>query len=146
MNKTVKYALILAAIAFVAMALPGAISVAFGFPMLIVSSGLALGIVLSVKGSIASRIFGEENYRRSASGPAIAIFILTGVKAFTSIMTFLAYRQMLGDEWPETDTSYLMGQYTAIMVVSLIYSIVIFASVIIRNFFVKKQVLSNKCK
>ncbi len=136
-HKVLTYATILSGIGFVIMALPGAVSVICGFPMLFASLGLAMGIILCIKGSIAKRIFGDENYRTSSPNLATVLFILTAFKVIVTIIEAITYRE-LGYEWI-IDRSYLMGRYVGILLASLLWSIVIFFAVIIKNYFTNKS-------
>ena len=133
MKLIIKYAAILSCLGFILMVLPGVISIACGFPLLVASFGLALGIILCVKGKIASKIFGSDNYRSSAPSWAMVIFILTGYKAVTSILSTLAYVRMFGYNTPVR--SYLLGQYAAVVTASFIYACLIFAIIIISSKF-----------
>ena len=136
MKPTIKYAAVLSCLGFIIMALPGVISIACGCPLLLASAGLAIGIILCVKGRIASKIFGSDNYRSSQPMLAIVIFLLTGFKAVSTIMSTLAYVRMFGYEAP--DRSYMLGQYTAILTASVFYSCVIFAVILLRSKFKSK--------
>ncbi len=138
MNLTIKYALTIACLGFILMVLPGAVSVACGCPLLYASSGLALGVIFCVKGKIASKIFGSDNYRSSAPGWATAIFALTGFKAFTAIFSTISYIKVFGYE--PVDKSYLAGQYVGILVASVIYAFIIFVSILLRSKFRKPDV------
>lgn len=142
MKPTVKYAAILSCLGFILMAIPGAISIAFGFPMLLASLGLALGIILCVKGKIASKIFGSGNYRTSATILGVGIILLTGIKAVSSVMSTLAYIRLFGYDIP-TDRSYMLGQYTAILAASFFYACLIFMAIIIKSKFKKSHNLEN---
>ena len=131
MKNTIKYAAILGCLCFFLMIIPGAISIACGFPLLVASFGFALGVILCVKGKIASKIFGSDNYRSSALSWAVVILILTGFRAVTSIMETLVYIRMFGNVSP--DGSYVLGQYAAVVTASLLYALAIFVVIIIRS-------------
>ncbi len=142
MSNTVKYAASLAGIGFAIMVIPGIIFILCGLPLLVASFGLSLGVILCIKGKIAQRIFGSENYRTSTTGLAIVIFILTGFKLLTSIFTIISYMQL--EPMLIRDSAFIAEQYIPVLISALFWSAMIFAAVMLRNKFRKPSAKISK--
>lgn len=125
MNKNIKYALVLSAIFFVLAVVPGLILWACGVPVILGPAGIALAIVIFIRGKIARKIFGSDNV---STWPMIVAFILligSIVKLISSIAEISAMAE-LGMSISGLGIDDIM---TYLIVPSFIWALIVFAIV-----------------